>query len=191
MRADVNGNRDEIYGMLAELFIQPADERTVASLLGDDADLDMDVLAGDFTDLLRGLRPFSPPPPYESLYREGVIHGRATSEVMEIYARYGVEPTTMLGGEMPDHISLELDFMRHLCTLEGGSTSDDEMRSLLEAEEMFLDEHLTRWVGNLQARIERDDRTGFYTQVAAFTNDWVTEDHQRVIGRLESMEGGP
>lgn len=191
MRADVNGNRDEIYGMLAELFIQPADERTVASLLGDDADLDMDVLAGDFTDLLRGLRPFSPPPPYESLYREGVIHGRATSEVMEIYARYGVEPAPILGGEMPDHISLELDFMRHLCTLEEGSSSEDEMRSLLEVEERFLGEHLTRWVGNLHARIERDDRTGFYTQVAAFTHDWVTEDHQRVRDRLELMEGGP
>lgn len=191
MRVDVNGNRDEIYGMLAELFIQPADERTVATLLGDDADVDMDVLAGDFTDLLRGLRPFSPPPPYESLYREGVIHGRATSEVMEIYARYGVEPTTTLGGEMPDHISLELDFMRHLCTLEGGSSSEDEIRTLLEAQEEFLDEHLTRWVGNLQERIERDDQTGFYSKVAAFTNDWVTEDHQRVRGRLETMGGGP
>jgi len=190
MRPDVNGNRDEIYGMLAELFIQPADERTVATLLGDDADLDMDVIAGDFTDLLRGLRPFSPPPPYESLYREGVIHGRATTEVMEIYARYGVEPTTTLGGEMPDHISLELDFMRHLCSLEGASSSEDEIGSLLETEERFLADHLTRWVGKFQARIERDDQTGFYSRVAAFTNEWVTEDHQRVQDRLEKMEGG-
>jgi TorA maturation chaperone TorD len=189
MMAGADGDRDGVYGMLAELFIRPPDRETVSSLL--DIDVDIDALASEFTDLLRGLRRSSPPPPYESLYREGVLHGECTSDVLEAYRTFDVHPARSLEGEPPDHISLELDFMRHLCTMESDARDDKELRAILETEQRFLKDHLGTWVGDLWREIERADPSGFYSEVAAFTSRWVDEDRRRVEERMRAMGGQP
>ncbi len=191
MMSRVGGSRDETYGMLAELFIRPPDGALVEILLGEGADVDVETLAVEFTQLLRGLRQSSPPPPYESLYREGVIQGETTQRVLEAYHAFGVHPDSTLEGEPADHISLELDFMRHLVTLEDEAGSAEELRTILEAEAEFLGEHLCRWVGGLRERIEVQDGTGFYSSVASFTDGWVADDRRRVRQRLGPGEVTP
>jgi len=191
MMSDVGGPREDIYGMLARLFIRPPDEALVGSLLGEDAQVDIETLAVEFTELLRGIRQTSPPPPYESLYREGVIQGETTQRVMRAYHAFGVHPEGTLEGEPADHISLELDFMRHLVTLEDKVGSPEELQRILQAEDEFLGEHLCRWVAGLRERIEAQDGTGFYSSVASFTNGWVVDDHRRVRERLDAAEVAP
>jgi TorA maturation chaperone TorD len=189
MMSGVDGPREEVYGMLARLFIRPPDEALVESLMGEDAEVDAELLGVEFTELLRGIRQTSPPPPYESLYREGIIQGEATQRVMEAYRAFGVHPEGT--GEPADHISLELDFMRHLVTLEGGAESAGELRRILRAEDEFLGEHLCRWVAALRERIEAQDGTGFYSSVASFTSGWVVDDRRRVRERLDAGEVAP
>jgi TorA-specific chaperone len=191
MMAEVEASREEVYGMLAELFIRPPNEAVVTSLLGEGHDVNLDVLAAEFTELLRGLRKTSPPPPYESLYREGVILGETTTQVLKSYHAFGIHPTDGLEGEPPDHISLELDFMRHLVALEGDAGSVEELRSILEAEDRFLEDHLCAWVGGLQERIADNDGSGFYSRVASFTSGWVADDLLRVQRRLGEGEVAP
>ncbi len=188
MMSDVDRSREEVYGMLARLFIRPPDETTVRSLMGDDAELDTETVAVEFTELLRGIRQTSPPPPYESLYREGVISGETTDQVLEVYHAFGVHPDGTLEGEPADHISLELDFMRHLVTLEGNAGTAKELQTILKAEAKFLGEHLCQWVGGFHERIAVQDGTGFYSSVASFTDGWVEDDRRRVQLRLGAEE---
>jgi TorA-specific chaperone len=191
MMSEVVGSRDEVYGMLARLFIGPPNEELLESILGYEVDVDTERLAVDFTELLRGLRQSSPPPPYESLYREGVIHGESTQQVIEAYHAFGVHPSGELEGEPADHISLELDFMRHLVTLEADAGNAEELMRILRAEDEFLGEHLCLWVGGLSERIGDQDDTGFYSSVVSFTDAWVMDDLRRVRERLGAGEVAP
>ena len=77
-------------------------------------------MGNDFTFLLRGIRKnYSPLPPYESLYSpEKTLYGETTQKVKHDYAEMGVEIDGIYSGEPPDHLGLELEFMRHLCGME-------------------------------------------------------------------------
>ncbi len=179
------GTRDEVYGMLAELFIRPPGEDMASRFV--QGAVAVDTLAVEFTTLLRGIRDTSPPPPYESLYREGVLNGDCTMDVMDAYRAFDVRPVDDLEGEPPDHISFELDFMRLLCTREGEARTDAELLAILEAEGRFLSSHLTTWAGRLREEIEQADTTGFYSELAAFTDRWIETDHQLVQDRLLAL----
>ncbi len=48
-------------------------------------------------------------PPYESFYREGIVYGRSSVEVGELYEKRGLKFSCQ--GEPPDLLSAELDFM--------------------------------------------------------------------------------
>lgn len=48
-------------------------------------------------------------PPYESYYREGIVYGRSSVEVGELYEKHGLK--FFCEGEPPDLLSAELDFL--------------------------------------------------------------------------------
>jgi nitrate reductase assembly molybdenum cofactor insertion protein NarJ len=48
-------------------------------------------------------------PPYESYYREGIVYGRSSVEVEELYEKHGLKYS--YEGEPPDLLSAELDFL--------------------------------------------------------------------------------
>jgi TorA maturation chaperone TorD len=191
MIAEADGPRDQVYGMLAELFIRPPDEETVSTLLPDAESIDIDLLGAEFTEAFRGLRRDSPRPPYESLYREGVLYGESTQQVVRSYSSYDVEPTGSYEGEPPDHIAFELDFMRHLCALEREAVDDEALTSILDAERRFLEGHILPWIGVLEREVQGMEGSGFYGEVTSFTSNWVDEDHRRVTERLMAVGGYP
>jgi TorA maturation chaperone TorD len=180
-----DGTRDEVYGMLAELFIHPPDEEMASLLL--EGPVDVEALAVEFTTLLRGIRETSPPPPYESLYREGVLNGETTMDVVDAYRAFDVQPALGFEGEPADHISFELAFMRHLCLKEAEAGDEAELGRVLEAERTFLGSHLTTWLGGLRGKLEEADGSSFYYELAVFTNEWVESDHILVQDRLMAM----
>src|SRR3989339_1175084 len=115
------------------------------------------LLETEFTRLFRGLdREKSPPPPYESVYLDrGLLYGPSTQDVAERYRCYQIAGKN---GEPPDHISLELDFMRLLCEKEALAWQTGESADPLVAEEKkFLEEHLARWLPEFCEAVRRFD----------------------------------
>ncbi len=73
-------------------------------------------------------------------------------------------------GVMPDHATVELEFMSHLA---GGSVSDQP--SLLRAQRDFLKSHLS-WLSTLAERVARSDPPRFYGSLVRLTARLVAAD---------------
>ena len=142
----------------------------------------VNALQAEFTQLIRGLsRSHSPPPPYESVYTDnGLVHGPSTERVAQEYRRFNLKGRN---NEPPDHISLELDFMRFLCEKEARAWQREEGgQELLEEEDAFLGEHLAVWVPAFCANLTKFDTTGFYNGLADLTRGWILCDQRIVRG---------
>lgn len=73
-------------------------------------------------------------------------------------------------GVMPDHVSVELEFMSHLA---GGGVSDQ--LSLLRAQRDFLKSHLS-WLSALAERVARSDPPRFYGSLVKLAARLVAAD---------------
>jgi len=143
-------------------------------------------LSVEFTRLLRGLKPsYSPPPPYESVYRENSdrVFGESTFQVYKEYRHFGLNLADRFKGEPPDHISFELNFMSHLCRKEAEAWNKGEYSeglSLLRVERDFLEQHLIQWVSLLSKKINSEDKLGFYSAIAELTDGWISFDYEQI-----------
>ncbi len=139
----------------------------------------------EYTRLFRGLnRTNSPPPPYESVYGEsGLVFGPSTDLVIREYRRFQLKGQA---NEPPDHIALELDFVRFLCEQEAQAWGEDEGgRGFLEDELRFLEEHLAGWVPTLCENIRKFDTTGFYSALSEVTEGWILCDRAIIQGLMD------
>jgi TorA maturation chaperone TorD len=128
----------------------------------------------EFVRLFRGLSPrYSPPPPYESVHREGRLWGASTVAVRKLYRQWGLEPAEAFRGEPPDHLGLELQFMGFLC--EQAHTAEDEgrRREALQTQQAFLEEHLS-WIEAFEERTLTYDPHRFYEGLLRLTSAWLT-----------------
>lgn len=142
-------------------------------------------LGVEFTRLFRGLsRLHSPPAPYESVYLDGgLLYGPSTDRVTQKYRLFHLKGQN---NEPPDHIALELDFMRFLCEREALAWQTEKRdQDLLEEEDAFLNEHLASWVGAFCENIRRFDATGFYGRLADVTEGWIYCDQMIIKGLTE------
>ncbi len=142
-------------------------------------------LVAEFTWLFRGLNRFhSPPPPYESVYLdEGLVYGASTERVIQRYRRFRLKGQN---NEPPDHIALELDFMRFLCEREALAwQTEGGGQDLLKEEDAFLSEHLARWAPAFCENIRMSDTTGFYDGLADVTEGWICCDQMIIEGLTE------
>lgn len=149
----------------------------------------------EFTRLFRGVSPiYSPPPPYESVYREesGRVFSDLTFQVYQAYRHFGLDLANSFSHEPPDHISFELEFMRLLCHREAEAWhkgDEDEAGGFLWAEEQFVTEHLGTWLPELCGRIREQDRLGLFRGLADLTEGWVVFDYEEHLkGRRQPGE---
>ncbi|MEE8353399.1 MAG: molecular chaperone TorD family protein [Dehalococcoidales bacterium] len=144
-------------------------------------------VAIEYTRLFRGIKKeYSPPPPYESVYREedGRVFGEVTTVVRNQYRRHGFDVASGLTSEPSDHISLELEFMHLLCTREAEALAakDDEAASDLRlAQREFLEEHLMAWTPSLRQEVEKFDRGGLFSGLLKFTEGWLDFDYRNHV----------
>jgi TorA maturation chaperone TorD len=147
-------------------------------------------LAVERTRLLRGVKPgYRPPPPYESVYmasdRQPVM--QASAAVRHIYAEAGVNLPEEVR-DQPDFIGLELDFMRHLTDKEAQAWVDsdrEEALRVLEKEQAFLEEHITRWIPRFCEVMDQEARLDFYRGIAHMTKGFVLDEAQKVAELVE------
>jgi TorA maturation chaperone TorD len=122
----------------------------------------------EWTKLFRGVaKGYSPPPPYESVYMEGVLQGKATRTLSRTYAEHGVR----LSGdstELPDYIGVEFKFMSALASKEAEAWGIDRSRALelIGAQKQFARAHLQSWIPRFCAEVERVATTDFYRATA-------------------------
>jgi TorA maturation chaperone TorD len=144
-------------------------------------------LAVERARLFRGIkRDYGPPPPYGSVYIEGdSVMNTSTLQVRKAYASFEYNLSEDCR-ELPDYISVELDFMRHLCNEEAAAwTGENENRAqaCLTGETEFLCGHLREWAPQFCDEVIRCADQDFYQAMARITKGFLMIDAQRLSSR--------
>ncbi|MDP2844451.1 MAG: molecular chaperone TorD family protein, partial [Candidatus Methanoperedens sp.] len=112
--------------------------------------------------------PKAPCPPYESMYRENVIMGDSTLDVMDRFRRAGLKVAGNFH-DLPDHVAVEMEFLYYL--MNYGHT---------EEHASFMKEHFSKWVPEFCKEVEKNDRTGFYRHAAKVLTEFINKEEWMV-----------
>ncbi len=132
--------------------------------------------------------------PHESVYREdkegkGLLWGEVTVEVREIIEGAGLKYEADYKG-IPDHISVELEFMQRLTKYEYETreSGDREKASrCLEHEKRFLESHLDKWVPLFCDKVMEEGKLPFYREIARLTKEYISLEKRHVNELLSSL----
>ena len=150
--------RSRTYGDLAQSFARPREG-----------------LVAEYARLFVGPGPPAAHP-YESVYRERQVMGNCSLAVHQRYAEEGLAPQDHL---LPDHVAVELEFMAHLASKEAEAWEQgdhDGAEACLVRQELFLQEHLGRWLPSFCQRVLVSEAHPFYADLAQRAWDHVAED---------------
>ena len=107
---------------------------------------------------------------------------RTMEELVRFYNFFGLRLQT---GLMPDHASVEMEFMQYLTRSEAEAANEEERLSFLRAQRDFLARHLGSWWPQLAARVKRERGPAFYRSAVSLTSRFLEADRsylRRVIG---------
>ena len=162
----------------------------ISSFTNDSREEILKRIAMDRTRLFRGVsEKHSPPPPYESFYREQRLRGEGSAEVYRFYSKLGVtlaEEWT----ESPDYLGIEIDFMRLLCQSEEEAWLNSQPEKALEflgASMDFLKDHLLKWVPSFLDKMYEMADLDFYRGLAKLTSGFLKYDGHLVEEQLKEM----
>ena len=119
--------------------------------------------------------------PHESVHHErdggdwGALWGKSTVEVKKFIESAGLEYISEYSG-LPDHISVELEFMQQAAGREAQAwESNDSEGALycLKMEKKFLDDHILRWIPLFCDKIIADAELSFYREIAELTKNFI------------------
>lgn len=126
------------------------------------------LLAVEYTRLFINATPKVPCPPYESMYRENVIMGGSTLDVIDSFSRAGLKVAGNFS-DLPDHVAVELEFLYYL--MDCGYTQEYAS---------FMKEHFSTWVPKFCEEVEKNDRIGFYRHAARILRESITKEELMV-----------
>ncbi len=114
-------------------------------------------------------------PPYGSVYLDGrhMLMGDSTMEVQQLYRLAGLSLTTR---EVPDHITLELEFASYLTSKieqHQHAGNDAEAAEMTALYEQFLRHHLGRWVPGFCQRVQSGSGNAFYCSLTATLETFI------------------
>jgi len=122
--------------------------------------------------------------PHESVHTEfqGSHWGEVTSEVQRFIELAGFDIGHHFPG-MPDHISVELEFMGQMAQKEGLAWSEkNESKALdyIKIQSMFLDKHLLNWVDSFCDKVIESCFLSFYRELAKWTSSFLWADRKNL-----------
>ncbi len=126
--------------------------------------------------------------PHESVHHKrddgqyGQLWGPSTAEVKNFIESSGLEYQPEYTG-LPDHISVELEFMQQVLQREEQAwQSDDKETALLclENEKKFIEEHLARWVPIFCEKVINETELLFYREMAALTKNFIEFEKEEI-----------
>jgi len=101
---------------------------------------------------------------------------RVMEELIRFYNYFGLG---LAQGQLPDHVTVELEFMHYLTykEAEAGQKSGDPA-SYQRAEKDFLDRHLGKWVPVLHQKLVKCQPLPFFGVLVAWTEDFLGRERQ-------------
>ena len=122
----------------------------------------------EYTHLIR-VKPVAPP--YESFYLDpqGQARGLIASQLEAEYTAAGLALSPSLQ-DMPDHITVELEFMSFLCAGEVEARETANEANNVQArirQRAFLNEHLVRWFPQFARLVTDDAPDSLYSVIVA------------------------
>ena len=206
--------RSRVYSFLASVFVREPDDNVIKTLtypavrlglLGGIPDLPVEVAGGEDLEAVRQDHHdlFRVPggkyvTPFESVYLGGVsaegeetlgpLGGPVSAAVERFYRECGLQIDFVRFRELPDHVGTALAFLERLCDEEYKAINngdDDLAEGCRRTERLFLERHLSLWVGKLCERIREKAETKFYLAIAHIFENFVSEELQ-TLSREES-----
>ncbi len=126
--------------------------------------------------------------PHESVHHErddgdwGRLWGKSTVEVQKFIESTGLTYKPEYSG-IPDHISVELEFMQELTKREAEAWEEDDINgalSCLNIEKRFIDEHLIRWIPILCEKVILEADLSFYIEIARLTKSFIQSENKEL-----------
>lgn len=118
--------------------------------------------------------------PYESVYTssEGLMMQEAYSKAVSAYREERLAKNPAFP-EPEDHLAVECAFMQNLCeravaALERGD--EQEAERLFAEQRAFLGNHLLTWIDRFAADARESAESGFYKELATFTEAFLKAD---------------
>jgi TorA maturation chaperone TorD len=180
---------------LSGLFQQIDESRTegVARETGEES---LDDLVEDYTALFLGPGPHQSP--HESVQTsedagKGLLWGQVTVEVKAFMEGAGLvlpEETSLI----PDHISVELQFLARLAEAEAASWEEQDFgqaKRRLEWQDRFLEEHVAAWVPGFTRRVGEAAATEFWRAASSATSRFVEQMAGALPELIREAEGLP
>jgi len=190
--------REELCRFLAACYYEPdatfAEERVFDSMLAAagriDPELsqcarrlgkaftaqDLETLRSDYARLFLG-PPQALAKPYGSFWLSGesALVQDSTGRVLQLYHQAGFEIDDEFV-EVPDHVAVELEFL-YLLRFRQNEASRAGLADVFSLwdhlENVFLAEHLGKWIGPFAAAVATSARTDFYRELADLTGRFV------------------
>ncbi len=191
-------HRSDIYGLLATVYGQEITPDLLGQIktpqfLGALSVLDVEGLDGlmqkpeaelledlavEYTHLFLG--PGKHISPHESVHHQredgqwGKLWGASTVEVKRFIEATGLSYNEEFKG-MPDHISVEFEFMQQLTLREEKAWKEDsgQARACRQVEKRFIEEHLICWVPSICEKVIVETESPFYRAIAALTRSFI------------------
>ncbi len=198
--------RSELYGFLATIFREEMSAENLRRIgsadfmlaLGDAGIVfDGDIAQGPEAELLEEmaveyaalfLGPGGHISPYESVHAEsnGVLWGRSTGEVKRTIesAGFAYDPEDR---RMPDHISVELEFMAALAGQEAQAYRDEdypEASRRIGLQKKFLTKHLGKWAPAFCRQVAERSELPFYREIARLAAAFLEAERHEMFVRL-------
>ncbi len=203
---DITRMRSGVYGLLSSIFREEPSEALILKLreprwIGALSDMDVnpgdelsntpvnelvDLMALEFTRLFIGPGPHISA--HESIFCEvdgdsGGLWGEKTVEVKKFIETTGLEYASGFSG-LPDHISVELDFMLKLTEWEADKWSNQDKKNAeycLRIQRMFLEAHLLCWAPAFCDAVMDSADMAFYRSMAEFLKVFLAMEKQTLL----------
>lgn len=116
-------------------------------------------------------------PPYGSVYLDGErrVMGDSTMEVIKMYEEQGLSIDKEFRN-LPDHITVELEFMYYLIFREIEALEKTDMAAALnfiKIQELFLNRFLRQWIQPFCNKMREGADSGFYRSLADCTLSFI------------------
>ena len=126
---------------------------------------------------------------YETTYRakatkiSSTVWPEEACEVARAYQEAGLEVQPTYEG-LPDHISMELEFMGFLCEREMGywdQKDAGQAEEYIRFEQDFLKSHLGHWTGSFCRALEQHAKTHFYRAIARLLSAFLESERRGYV----------
>lgn len=142
---------------------------------------------------------FLGPDPHKSVHNvredgeDGKLWGQSTIEVQNFIETSGLKFTGDFKG-LPDHIGVELEFLRHIAEKEQEAlekNSFDDVVTCLKLSEQFISEHLLTWIESFTKQIKKQAKIPFYYSAAVATLEVLQFDQKQLSDLIGTLNTEP